>query len=26
MEQLRLQKFKGEGWELFGPLMDGGAS
>jgi ABC-type branched-subunit amino acid transport system substrate-binding protein len=26
MEQLRLMKFKGEGWELFGPLMDGGAS
>jgi ABC-type branched-subunit amino acid transport system substrate-binding protein len=27
MEQLRLEKFKGETWELFGPLMDGsGAS
>jgi hypothetical protein len=27
MEQLQLQKFKGETWELFGPLMDGsGAS
>ena len=26
MEQLRLMKFKDEGWELFGPLMDGGAS
>ena len=27
IEQLRLQKFKGEIWELFGPLMDGsGAS
>lgn len=23
MEQLRLMKFKGESWELFGPLMDG---
>ena len=27
MEQLRLMKFKGETWDLFGPLMDGsGAS
>jgi branched-chain amino acid transport system substrate-binding protein len=26
MEQLQLMRFKGEGWELFGPLMDGSAS
>ena len=27
IEQLQLQRFKGEIWELFGPLMDGsGAS
>lgn len=26
MEQLQLMRFKGETWELFGPLMDGGAS
>jgi hypothetical protein len=26
LEQLQLMKFKGEVWELFGPLMDGGAS
>jgi ABC-type branched-subunit amino acid transport system substrate-binding protein len=25
MKQLQLQKFKGESWELFGPLMDGSA-
>ena len=25
LEQLQLMKFKGELWELFGPLMDGGA-
>jgi ABC-type branched-subunit amino acid transport system substrate-binding protein len=25
LEQLQLMKFKGEGWDLFGPLMDGGA-
>jgi branched-chain amino acid transport system substrate-binding protein len=26
LEQLRLMKFKGESWDLFGPLMEGGAS
>jgi branched-chain amino acid transport system substrate-binding protein len=26
MEQLRLMKFKGETWDLFGPLMDGGGA
>ena len=25
LEQLQLMKFKGELWELFGPLMDGGS-
>ena len=26
LEQLRLMRFKGELWELFGPLMDGGSA
>ena len=26
IEQLQMMRFKGESWELFGPMMDGGAS
>jgi branched-chain amino acid transport system substrate-binding protein len=24
IEQLQMMRFKGESWELFGPMMDGG--
>jgi ABC-type branched-subunit amino acid transport system substrate-binding protein len=26
LEQLQLMRFKGQGWELFGPLLDGGGT